>query len=96
MERKWYQSYDKEVKKEVDLDKYDNLPHIFDEMFHKYPEKDAFISMNHSITFRETDEQSNRLANYLTKELKLNKGDRVAIMMPSIRMASHLSVYFLS
>ncbi len=83
MERKWYQSYDKEVKKEVDLDKYDNLPHIFDEMFHKYPDKDAFISMGHSITFRETDEQSNRLANYLTNELKLKKGDRVGIMMPN-------------
>ena len=52
-------------------------------MFHKYPDKDAFISMNHAMTFRETDEQSNRLANYLTNELKLKKGDRVGIMMPN-------------
>jgi len=83
MEKKWYKSYDKEVNTIIDLDQFENLPHYFDNIFKKYDDRPAFVNMYEPLTFRETDEQSNQLANYLTKELKLKKGDRVAIMMPN-------------
>ena len=83
MTKRWYAQYDKEVKTSIDFEKFPNLPAYFESSFDKYKDRPAFNNMGHTISFQETRELSNQLANYLTNNLKLKKGDRIAIMMPN-------------
>jgi len=49
----------------------------------KYPDKISIHFMGKNFTFREVYESSLKFANYLKKELGVEKGDRVAIMLPN-------------
>lgn len=48
-----------------------------------YRKKDAFVFGSRSITYQELDQSASRVANGL-KALGIQKGDRVAIMLPNI------------
>jgi long-chain acyl-CoA synthetase len=71
------------VPAEIDLDEFASINDIFDSAVQKYRDKTAFISMGKSITYGELERLSRDFAGYLLGELKLKKGDRVAIMMPN-------------
>ncbi|MGL5669202.1 MAG: long-chain-fatty-acid--CoA ligase FadD, partial [Shewanella sp.] len=50
----------------------------------KYADQPAFINMGATLTYRKLEERSRAFAAYLQNELKLQKGDRVALMMPNL------------
>jgi long-chain acyl-CoA synthetase len=50
--------------------------------FHDYPEKIAIHFLGKDVTYRELYESSLKFANYL-RSLGIQKGDRVAIMLPN-------------
>jgi amino acid adenylation domain-containing protein len=56
------------------------LTHSIEESAKRFPEKDAFVFLNRSVSYRELDIQSNQVANLLV-ELEVKKGDRVGIYM---------------
>ena len=82
-ERPWLAHYPAGVPAEIDLDEFASINDIFDSALKKYRDKTAFISMGKSITYGELERLSRDFAGYLLGELKLKKGDRVAIMMPN-------------
>ena len=82
-ERPWLAHYPAGVPAEIDLDEFASINDVFDSAVQKYRDKTAFISMGKSITYGELDRLSRDFAGYLLGELKLKKGDRVAIMMPN-------------
>ena len=82
-ERPWLAHYPAGVPAEIDLDEYGSINDIFDSAVQKYRDKTAFISMGKSITYGDLERLSRDFAGYLLGELKLKKGDRVAIMMPN-------------
>jgi len=82
-ERPWLAHYPAGVPAEIDLDEFASINDIFDSAVQKYRDKTAFISMGKSITYGELERLSRDFAGYLLGELKLKKGDRVAIMMPN-------------
>ena len=82
-ERPWLAHYPAGVPAEIDLDEFASINDIFDSAVQKYRDKTAFISMGKSITYGELEKLSRDFAGYLLGELKLKKGDRVAIMMPN-------------
>src|SRR5947209_3919851 len=43
--------------------------------------REAVIGAERSLSFREVDAESNRLASYLSRTLRLDKGERVAILL---------------
>ena len=85
MDKIWLQSYPSGVPAEIDLDEFGSINDIFDSAVKKYRDKTALINMGKSITYGDLDRLSRDFAGYLLGELKLKKGDRVALMMPNIR-----------
>lgn len=49
----------------------------------RYPERTAAFEGDREYTWRQLDERSNRLANYLVSGLRLSKGERVAFWAPN-------------
>ncbi len=82
--RPWLKNYPKDAPKEIDTRLYDNLLEMFDKAVREHPDRAAYINMGQALTFRKLEERSRAFAAYLQNELKLQKGDRVALMMPNI------------
>ncbi|NUN06761.1 MAG: AMP-binding protein [Bdellovibrio sp.] len=84
MEKIWLKNYPKGVAPEVDLSKYSSLYAIYEESIKMFGEKKAFTNMGVSLTFNELDRRVDQFASFLQNELKLKKGDRIAIQMPNV------------
>ncbi len=79
----WLQSYPKGVPTEIDPDAYRSIADVFETSVRKFRDRPGFSNFGKVLTYGEMDELSRRFAAYLLCELKLKKGDRVAIMMPN-------------
>ncbi|BDY05439.1 long-chain-fatty-acid--CoA ligase FadD [Ferrimonas sp. YFM] len=84
MDKAWLNSYPAGVPAEIHPEQYRNLLDLFEQSCHTYADQVAFINMGAVLTYRRVEEQSRAFAAYLQNELKLQKGDRVAIMMPNL------------
>lgn len=86
MEKVWLKSYEPgvPVSIEAEINQYDSIMQMIEESIVKFNTLEAFNCMGKGLTFQEVDELSLKFASYLQNNLKLNKGDRVAIMMPNI------------
>ncbi|MDB5805724.1 MAG: long-chain fatty acid--CoA ligase, partial [Betaproteobacteria bacterium] len=83
MEKIWLKSYPDNVPAEIDPDQYRSLVQLFEESFHKFADRNAYVCMDKFITYRELDEYSRRAAAWLQSR-GMKKGSRVAIMMPNV------------
>ncbi|NMM36563.1 MAG: long-chain fatty acid--CoA ligase [Glaciimonas sp.] len=83
MDKIWLQNYPAGVPSEIDFTQYRSLAHLFDEAFHKYAARNAFVCMDKFLTYGEVDALSRRFGAWL-QGLGLAKGARVAIMMPNV------------
>jgi len=83
MEKIWLKHYSEGVPAEINTGLYPSLVDLMDAAFKKYPQRAAYKIMGRSISFAQIDEMSRALAAYL-QSLGLDKGDRVALMMPNI------------
>ena len=82
-QRPWLAHYPAGVPHEIDLDEFASINDVFDSAVLKYRDKPAFTNMGKTLTYGDLDRLSRDFAGYLLGELKLKKGDRVAIMMPN-------------
>lgn len=80
----WLSSYPAGVPAEIDADRYSSIADIFNQACHKYRDLAAFTCMGKTLTYGDLDEKTAAFASYLQVVLKLEKGDRVAVMMPNI------------
>jgi long-chain acyl-CoA synthetase len=83
MEPIWLKQYPAEVPHNIDTSIYPSLVDLLDTGFKKNADKPAYLMMGKSISFAQVDEASRALAAYL-QGLGLEKGDRVAIMLPNL------------
>lgn len=81
--RPWLANYPAGVPAEIDPEQYGSVPAVLDEAIAKFRDNVAFSNMGKTLTYGELDARSRDFAAYLLGELKLKKGDRVAIMMPN-------------
>ncbi|AHG18316.1 long-chain fatty acid--CoA ligase [Chania multitudinisentens RB-25] len=84
MDKVWLKRYPADVPAEIDADYYSSLIEVFEKAAMRYADQPAFINMGEVMTFRKLEERSRAFAAYLQNELKLKKGDRVALMMPNL------------
>ena len=83
-QRPWLSHYPDGVPAEIDINQYTSVVAVLEEAFERYRQRIAFSNFGKSLTYDEIDTLSGQFAAYLTGELKLSKGDRIAIMMPNV------------
>ena len=81
--RPWLQAYPDGVPAHIDPLTETSLSAFFDTTLLKYASKPAFSCMGKSLSYAELDDSSKAFAAYLQSK-GLQKGDRVAIMMPNV------------
>ncbi|MDM8548318.1 AMP-binding protein [Candidatus Venteria ishoeyi] len=84
MEKIWLNQYPEGIPAQIDADIWQSIPEGFAQICSEFADNPAFSCMEQTLTFREIQRLSQDFANYLTQELKLEKGSRIALMMPNI------------
>lgn len=84
MQKPWFQNYPEGSPLELDTSKYESLLDMFDKAIREHPDRPAYVNMGQVLTFRKLEERSRAFAAYLQNELKLKRGERVALMMPNL------------
>ncbi len=84
IERPWLSSYPANVAATINLNEFPSIVSVLAQSCERYRENPAFSNFGKTLTYEEIDRLSTRFANYLLHELKLKKGDRVALMMPNV------------
>ena len=82
-ERAWLGSYPEGVSTDIDASQYESLVGLMADSFAKYAKRTAYSFMGQDISYAQTDVKSQALAAYF-QSLGLEKGDRVALMMPNV------------
>lgn len=79
----WLSSYPPAVPAELPPLAHRSIGQLFEESCSRYGDRTAFSSMGKALTFQELEETSRRIGVWLQAQ-GLNRGDRVAVMMPNI------------
>lgn len=82
-QRLWLAEYPAGVPATIDVDEFPSIVSVLQSAIDKYRDRPAFSNLGKTLTYGQVDELSRQFAAYLLGELKLKKGDRVAIMMPN-------------
>ncbi len=83
-DRPWLSSYPKNIPATINVDEFPSIVAVLKNACDKYSDNPAFSNFGKTISYAEMDRLSTQFANYLLHDLKLKKGDRVALMMPNI------------
>ncbi|SCK28270.1 long-chain acyl-CoA synthetase [Variovorax sp. HW608] len=67
----------------VDVSAYPSLAGLLEASCRRFGDKTAFTSMGVTISFRHFEQLTAAFAGYLQQVLRLDKGDRVAVMLPN-------------
>jgi long-chain acyl-CoA synthetase len=83
MERPWLKHYPPGVPAEIDTSRFPSLISMFDESFQAFRDRDAFVGLGKALSYGEVDAASRAFAAWLQSK-GLERGARVAIMMPNV------------
>jgi long-chain acyl-CoA synthetase len=84
MDRPWLSQYPPGVPAQIDLDGCASLKDMLATSCARFAELPAYSSMGTVLTFRQLDEASRAFAAWLQKVARLQRGDRVALMLPNL------------
>ncbi|MEZ2221162.1 long-chain fatty acid--CoA ligase [Rhizobium sp. RCC_161_2] len=87
----WLTSYPDMVPADLPPLEHASLAELLEESCARYADRPVFTSMGKSITYRELDIQTRKIGAWL-QNLGLQKGDRVAVMMPNV-LQNPIAVY---
>ncbi|MBE7425678.1 MAG: long-chain-fatty-acid--CoA ligase [Ideonella sp.] len=83
MEKIWLKQYPAGVPAQIRVDLYPSLVALMEESFGKYRKLPAYWFMGKAVGFGQIDDASRAFAAYL-QSLGMDKGDRVAVMLPNV------------
>ena len=84
MDRIWLKQYPEGIPADIDVDAYASLKHVLEDSCRRFADLPAYGNMGVSISYRDLDRATRAFGAYLQKVLKLERGERVAIMMPNL------------
>jgi len=84
MNKPWLIQYPAGVPAEVDIQRFASLVEMFSDSCRRFADLPAYRSMGVAMTFRELDAASHAFVAWLQKSAGLQRGDRVALMMPNL------------
>ncbi len=82
----WTKNYPKGVPLTIEdqVNKYKSALDVFEEAVGRFPTRPAFTCMGRTLTFSELNRKAEAFAAFLQNELKMKKGERIAIQMPNV------------
>ena len=92
MAKPWIQHYGDSIPQEIDTSQYSSVVDMLAEASEQYRDRDAYSSFGGRLTFGKTWDLSRDFAAYLQNEIGIEKGDRVAVMLPNM-MAFPVAMY---
>jgi long-chain acyl-CoA synthetase len=84
IERPWLANYPADVPAQVNVDEFPSIVSVLAQACVRYNQSPAYSNMGRTLSYEDVDRLSARFGSYLLNELKLKKGDRVALMMPNV------------
>lgn len=84
MSHVWHSSYPQGIPHEADIHAYNSLLDVFETSCANYSNNPCFSNFGKTLSYQEIDTYSRNLAAFLQTTLGLNKGDKIAIMMPNL------------
>ncbi len=84
IQRFWLDSYPDGTPHDIDIGTRQSIIEFLRESCQRVPNEAAFSNFKTSLSFAQIDQLSLNFAAYLQHELKLSKGDRIAIMLPNL------------
>lgn len=84
MEKVWISQYESGVPADINPDIYSSLVEVFHESCKKFKEKPALQNFGTQLTYGDWEEKSRQFGAFLQQHLQLQKGARVALMMPNL------------
>ncbi|MGJ8569697.1 MAG: long-chain fatty acid--CoA ligase [Hoeflea sp.] len=82
-DRIWLDSYPPNTAAEIGPLEYSSVAGLIENSFKRYAQRPAYTCMGKTITYSEMESMSSAIGAWL-QSLGLNKGDRVAVMMPNV------------
>lgn len=83
MEKIWLKNYPEGVPEEINPEQFSSIAEMFATTVKNYPNSPAVSNMGTTYTYAELDKKTDHFAAFLQKKLDLQKGDRLALMMPN-------------
>jgi long-chain acyl-CoA synthetase len=84
MHKPWLAQYPPGVPAEIDPGKFESLEDVIASTCARFADLPAYQSLGKVMTFREVDDASRAFAAWLQKVARLQRGDRVALMLPNL------------
>ena len=84
MEKVWIKSYPPGVPEEIDVNEYRSVTGVLEQAIAAYGDKPCFSNLGTALSYRDIDRYTDQLASYLQNLPGMEKGDRVAVMMPNV------------
>ena len=84
MQKPWLKSYPAGIPEEIDINEYSSVADILDSSIAKYSDLPAYTNFGTTLSYHDIDVYTAQLGSYLKNELGLEKGERVAVMMPNL------------
>jgi long-chain acyl-CoA synthetase len=84
MEKIWLKNYPAGVPAEINPDEYSSLVDMFHKSCAKYGDLPAFTNMGKTVSYNEMEQLTRDFAAWLQNVAKLQRGDRLALMMPNM------------
>jgi long-chain acyl-CoA synthetase len=84
MEKIWLKNYPPGVPESIELDPGESLVDVLRSACRRFGPRPAFSNLGRTISYAELDELTRRFAAYLQNSSGLQRGDRVALMMPNL------------
>lgn len=84
MEKVWLKNYPENVKQSIEPDEYANLLEILDDTVQKHGDRPAVTNLDVTLSYKELSQRATDFSAYLQNDLGLQKGDKLAIMMPNL------------
>ncbi|HET9679145.1 MAG TPA: long-chain-fatty-acid--CoA ligase FadD [Gammaproteobacteria bacterium] len=80
----WLKEYPADVPAEIDVNEFHSVKDIIEQSCHKFRDMPAYTNMGATLSYAHIEQQSGYFAAWLQKVAGIEKGDRVAIMMPNL------------
>jgi len=84
VEKIWLKAYPEGIPADVDVDEFSSLRDVLEKSCQRFRDLPAYGNMGVNISYRALDQASRDFGAYLQKGLGLQKGDRLAIMLPNL------------